>query len=67
MSVHATEKDYVVMECELDEEDGDVTWYRNDEEIKGDKRYVFTKGRFDLGMNFSLSSLIFANFIVFKL
>lgn len=45
MSVHATEKDYVCMECELDEDDGDVKWFRDGEEItpSADKRYYTIK------------------------
>jgi hypothetical protein len=41
MGVHATEKDYVCMEVELDEEDGEVTWFKDGEPIKPDKRYAF--------------------------
>ena len=38
MSVHATEKDYVCMECELDEDDGEVQWFRDGEPLTPDKR-----------------------------
>jgi len=38
LGVHSTEKDYVCMECELDEEDGEVQWFKDGEPLKGDKR-----------------------------
>jgi len=43
MSVHATEKDYVCMECELDEEDGEVKWFRDGEPLSPDKRIQVLK------------------------
>jgi hypothetical protein len=39
LGVHSTEKDYVCMECELDEEDGEVNWFKDGVAIKADKRY----------------------------
>lgn len=43
LGIQATEKDYVCMECELDEEDGDVEWFKDDEPIKPDKRIQIVK------------------------
>lgn len=37
------EKDNITLLCELDDAGGEVTWYKNDQEIKGDKRLVISK------------------------
>lgn len=34
-----TEKDTITMLCELDDPAGDVTWFKNGQEIKPDKRF----------------------------
>lgn len=34
----ATEKDTLTLLCELDDETGDVKWYKGDQEILSDKR-----------------------------
>lgn len=37
------EKDTVTLACELDDERGEVKWFKNDEEIKPDKRVQAVK------------------------
>lgn len=39
-SQQITEKDQVSLLCELDDAGGEVTWHKNNEPVKPDKRYV---------------------------
>lgn len=42
-SQQCVEKDTVTLACEIDDARGEVQWYRNDEEIKADKRIQIIK------------------------
>ena len=56
-----TEKESMVLECEVDEEDAPVVWKKDGEVLKPDKRYTFLSSR----LQFFLSLFLFNIFAVF--
>lgn len=55
-SQQVTEKDQITLLCELDDAGGEVTWHKNNEEVKPDKRLVSDINNL-MPLYFSLSHL----------